>query len=99
MDGNSFFGLNLRDIALGIIGLLVSIMTWVFRNHDARLVGLEVSKIDKDSHDRMFAEVISRMDRQDRLADDRTTKIDRIIELMIINSRDNSRVRDSWKSE
>ena len=83
MDNPDTLGLNPRDIILGAIGLIMTLMTWIFGKQDKRLNDLEKGKVDCSVHESTFDQVIKRLDAQDVSARDRDLKLDRIIEKLI----------------
>jgi hypothetical protein len=76
-------GINARDIILGVVGLIMTLMGWIFNRQDKRLTDLETCKVDKTTHEDKFAEVIRRLDAQDVSSATRDLKLDRIIERLI----------------
>jgi hypothetical protein len=80
MNEPTIFGIQVRDIALGMIGILISLMSWIFNRQDKRISSLEKDKVDKAAHESRFQEVIRRLDQQDAAAILRDGKLDRLIE-------------------
>jgi hypothetical protein len=76
-------GINARDIILGVVGFIMTLMGWIFNKQDKRLSDLETCKVDVKTHEDKFAEVIRRLDAQDVSSAQRDVKLDRIIERLI----------------
>jgi hypothetical protein len=76
-------GINARDIILGVVGFIMTLMGWIFNKQDKRLTDLETCKVDVKTHEDKFAEVIRRLDGQDASSTLRDAKLDRIIERLI----------------
>lgn len=74
---------GLRDAVVAGLGLLTASMGWIFRKQDNRITNLEKQKVDKETHDERFKEVIRRLDKQDESSAERDKKLDRLIERLI----------------
>jgi len=69
-----------RDVITGLLSLAGVLLSIIFKSHNERLKVMEQAKADAKAVDDRFHEIVRRLDQQDRNAENRDAKIDRILE-------------------